>query len=378
MRIKMKDFSGPTLLLIMALVVAPAVAAQQAQPPVVLIQEAQLSSFRPMFEHPARIEAVQTASIRPIVSGQVTAVHFHAGDIVKKGQLLVELDETEFQIAIAEAEANLKQAEANAVKSDADLERAIQLLERQTISQRDLDFARATAEVARAQVQIARARLDLARKDLAETKVEAPFGGRVGAPEYAVGDLFSPGDPTQAPEIATLVALDPIYATGLVDQANYFNFLARRLRLEEAGHSIPPLEISVILPGGAIYPAPGRFENWDNTAAPSTGTIAARVLFPNPEGVLLPGQNITIRGQIVEAVETVLIPQRAVSYDQVSHYVWVVDEDGAATRRNIEVGIRHEGQWSVPVGLDPGDQVIIEGLQKVRDGLPVTVEIWQG
>ncbi|MDW4497126.1 efflux RND transporter periplasmic adaptor subunit [Sulfitobacter sp. D35] len=353
-------------------------AAQDAPPPTVLTIEVARDSIRPEFEHPARIEAVQTASVRPIVSGQITALHFTAGEIVDKDTLLIELDDTDFRIAVAEAEANLKQAEAAVVKADADLDRAQQLVERETVSERDVEFAQADSDVAHAQREVARARLDQAKKNLDDTKIAAPFTGRIGAPNYAVGDLFAIGDPTQPPAVATIVSLDPIYAVGLVDQTNYFDYIARRLRLDAAGVSIPPLELSLVLPGDSIYAETGKFENWDNTAAASTGTIAARVLFPNPDGLLLPGENVTLRGELIEPVEAVVVPQRAVGYDQLGHFVWIVGADGAAQRRDVEVGIRTGSNWTIATGLDGQETVIVEGLQKVREGAPVTSEAWEG
>jgi len=352
--------------------------AQEASVPVVFAVSVENESFRPSFEHPGRIEAVQTASVRPIVPGQITAIHVTPGQLVSEGDLLVELDDTNFRIAVAEAEAGVLRARANLKKAIADFSRAAQLVERGTISQSDLDFAEANRDIGQAEVQLAEAHLERAEKNLADTKIVAPFDGRAGKPNYAVGDLFQPGDPTKSATVIEIVSLDPIYAIGRVDQTNYFNFIARRLRLEERGFSIPPLELSIILPGGERYPQQGRFENWDNTAVASTGTIAARILVPNPEGLLLPGQNVTIRGELIEPVDAVMVPQRAVLQDQQGHYVMVVGDGNVVTRRNIEVGIRNNADWSVPVGLEPGEQVVVEGLQKIRPGQTVTVESYEG
>lgn len=361
---------------------SPGATAQQADGtapgPVALVQAVKIDSIRPSFTHPARIEAINTASLRPTLRAQITALHITAGDIVEKGDLLVEMDDTDYRIALAQAEANLKQAEATALKADLDLDRAEQLAAKNTVSAREVEYARAQSDVAHAQVDIAKAHIDQAKADLLDAKVYAPFDGRISAPEYAVGDLFAPGDPTQPGFIATIVSLDPIYATGLVDQAFYFSFLARRLPIEASGAEIPPLELEIILPGGAVYEHRGTFENWDNTAAASTGTIAGRVLFQNPDGVLLPGQNVTLRGQVIQPVEAPLVPQRAVGLDQQGHYVWIVGADGAVARRNIVVGIRDGLNWTVSEGLTGGEQVVVEGLQKMRPGIVVTPQPFEG
>lgn len=357
---------------------APLGVAAENAGPVVLTKTVTTESIRPSFSHPARIEAVRTGSVRPVLRARIDDMHITPGAIVEKGDLLLEMDETDYRIAVAQAEANLKQAEANAVKADLDLDRAQKLVQSNAVSQREVDYAKAQWEVAHAQVDIAKALIEQAQEDLADTKVYAPFSGRISAPIYAVGDLYAPGDPTSPAAVAEIVSLDPIYATGLVDQSNYFSFLARRLKLEEAGRSIPPLEIEVILPGNNTYPLKGTFENWDNTAVASTGTIAARVLFSNPQGTLLPGQTVTIRGQLIEAVEAPLVPQRAVSLDQQGHYVWVVTTDATAERRNVEVGIRSGADWTVLDGLVDGDKVVVEGLQKLRPGLAVTPKPYEG
>lgn len=357
---------------------APALAQDAAEGPVVLVQTVTAREIRPSFEHPARIEAIKTHSVRPLVRARITALHITAGDIVEEGDLLVELDTTDYDIALAEAEANLKEAEAGALKVSLDLDRAQRLVQSNTVSQRELEYAEAQADVAAAEVALAHAKIDQARKNLADTKIFAPFKGRISAPNYAPGDLVGPSDPTLPLPIAEIVALDPIYATGLVDQSNYFDFLAKRLELTEAGRSIPPLELEIILPGGATYPESGTFENWDNTAVASTGTIAARIVFPNPAGVLLPGENVTVRGAVIDTINLPLVPQRAVSFDQIGYFVWLVGEGNVVERRNVTVGIRHERDWTVAEGLREGDTVVVEGLQKMRPGLTVTPKPFEG
>jgi RND family efflux transporter MFP subunit len=351
---------------------SPASAQEAAPPQVVLVQEIKTQQIRPGFEHPARIEAINTHSARAYIKARIIAMNITAGAIVEKGDLLVELDPTDSQIALAQAHANLKEAEANAVKISLDLDRAQRLVASNTVSQRELEYAQTQSEVADAQVEIARQQIKQAEQNLTYTKIYAPFKGRISAPNYAVGDIYIPADPTSPAPIAEIVQLDPIYAVGLVDQSNYFSFLDNRLKLQEAGKSIPPLKLEIVLPGGTVYPEVGTFENWDNTAVPSTGTIAARIILPNPNGVLLPGENVTVRGEVINAVNAPLVPQRAVSFDQIGYYVWVVTDGTTVERRNIEVGIRYQEDWTVGEGLADGDVVVVEGLQKMRPGLTVS------
>jgi RND family efflux transporter MFP subunit len=153
----------------------PAAEAQTADSPLVLTVAVQEESFRPSFEHPGRIEAIQTASVRPIVPGQITAIHVTPGQMVNEGDLLLELDDTDYRIALSEAEAGLMRAKANLTKAIADFDRAERLIERATISQADLDFAEANRDIAQAEVQLAEARLEKAEKNLSDTRIVAPF-----------------------------------------------------------------------------------------------------------------------------------------------------------------------------------------------------------
>ncbi|WP_380053906.1 efflux RND transporter periplasmic adaptor subunit [Falsihalocynthiibacter sp. SS001] len=356
---------------------ADLVLAQDADAIPVKVVEVKKESIRPSFSHPARIESFQTASVRPIIAAQILKIHVRPGQLVKKGDLLIELDKTDYEIAVAQAKANLLKAKASEVQAIGDFERARQLVGRGSVSQRDLDIATATRDVASAEVQVNEALLQKAEKALADTEVVAPFDGRASKPNYGEGDLFQPGDPTQPGSVLEIESLDPIYAVGRVDQANYFDFLIRRLKLEEQSQSIPTLELTLILPGGTEYPHTGVFEDWDNTAVASSGTIAARIVFPNPDGYLLPGENVTINGAVIEAIETLTVPQRAVSLDQQGHFVYVVS-DGVVKRQNIEVGIRDGANWSVPEGLNENDVVVVEGLQKIRVGRTVTTENFDG
>lgn len=174
-----------------------------------------------------------------------------------------------------------------------------------------------------------------------------------------------------------MVALDPIYALGYVSQQAYDLFIQRRDRMQAEGIEIPDLALNLILPSGQIYPETGTFVSWDFQAAANRGSIAARAEFANPGGVLLPGMNVMLRGNLVEAIEAITVPQRAVGQDQQGHYVMVVGEDGTVSRRNIEVGIRDGADWTVPTGLEEGDNVIVEGLQKVREGQTVATQPFQ-
>jgi RND family efflux transporter MFP subunit len=344
----------------------------------VLVTEAETRSLRPEFEHPGLIEAVETASLRPLVRGQLVERHVTPGDIVEAGELLFRIDDREYRFALMEAEASLQLAQAAERQRRVEFERARELVEREVGAQQRLDLAEAEYAAAQAQVAMAEARVARAEKAIEDTEVRAPFEGRISAANRAVGDLVQPGDPTQPEPLAEIVRLDPVYAISFVSQQIYNEFLRRRDRIEAQGQVAPELELTMILPGGEVYPETGSFVSWDFEAAGTRGSIAARASFPNPNGELLPGETVTIRGRVVEAMDRVMIPQRAVGQDQEGRFVMVVGPDNIVERRLVELGIRDGADWAVVDGLDEGERVIVEGLQKVRPGATVATEPFGG
>lgn len=349
---------------------------QKASPtPPPLIQvvavETAKQKIRPQFEFPVSIEAVEMSAMTPQVTGVVKQKHFSAGQLVTKGDLLMELDDADYQVKIAEISAGIDQAKANAAAATANFERAEKLKPKGYISLQDYDAAKAKNISAQSLVAQLNAQLERAKLNLNYTKIIAPFSGKVSSAHVGVGDFVSPASPTPLFE---LVQLDPIYGTAKVDMKVYERFVLKRIDIKEEGREIPELEFGLRLSTGQEYPHKGVFENWDNTAT-GTGTIAGRVVFPNPDGLLLPGQNLTLTGRVSDTLEQIIVPQKAVSQDQQGHYVWTIDDEDTVQRRNIETGIRHESNWTVAKGLEPGDRVIVEGLQKIRPGVKVQAKM---
>ena len=293
------------------------------------------------------------------------------GSHVSKGNLLIQLDDADYRMKIAEIKASIAQSEANAAEAEANFQRAKKLKDKGYISLKDFDTAKARrlssgALTDQLQVKLKRAQLDLER-----TRIYAPFDGRISAAHYAVGDYVAPGSPQPLFELARV---DPVYAVGRVNMAIYEEFVFKRTQLREQGKEIGALELGIRLSSGREYTHKGTFENWDISATGSTGTIAGRALFPNPDGLLLPGHKVTLIGRVINSRERVVVPQKAVSQDQQGHYVLTVDAHNIVHRQNIEVGIRDGLDWTVIRGLKAGDKVIVEGLQKVRPGNEVKVK----
>lgn len=336
-----------------------------APPTKVQVVEAQQRSFRPSFEFPAVLEAVETAQIFPRVQARILYQNVTPGQFFNKGEELVKLDPYEFELAVDEAESNVSEAMASYEETSATFKRAQDLRPKGYISEQGYDSAKSAALAAEARLNKYHASLRKARLDLAFTSIVAPFSGRVGALNYAVGDTVSP---QSAKPIVEMVKLDPIYALAHVDQKRYTTFTERVEKLHASGQPIPDMELYISLPDGKVYPWQGEFFAWDSTAAATRGTIAGRVLFPNPKGVLVPEETVALHGKLLKQMQGIVIPQKAVSQDQQGHFVYVLDEDGAVMRKNVEVGIRVGPNWSISSGLKTGEVVIVEGLQKVRIG----------
>jgi RND family efflux transporter MFP subunit len=337
------------------------------------VATAEVRSLQPGFEHPAVIEAMQSASIRAEVSATLVASHFSPGDIVEKDALLVELDDAKYQAAYNVAKASVQSAQAGAAQAKTNWERAQKLRPDGYISALDFDKARAAIDTANAAVASAKARLDEAAIDVQHTKIYAPFRGRISKINYANGDLVNAAIPN-APPIFELVQLDPIYAKGSVAQGVYNNFVLMKKKMNDEGVAIPDVKVTLVLAGGGDYPEVGTFENWSHSSTGSSGMITGRVIFPNPEGMLLPGENVTLMGKALRSVERVMVPQKAVNQDQQGHFVMVVTPENTVERRNIEVGIRDGSDWAVRSGLEAGEMVIAEGAQTFKPGTMVEIK----
>jgi multidrug efflux system membrane fusion protein len=309
-------------------------------------------------EFSGRLEAKERVEIRSRVAGTVQSVHFTEGALVKKGDLLVRIDPDPYAAEVARAQAQLLAAEARLRYAKSEHQRAKRLWQESAIAQRELD-ERVNAEAeADANLRAAQAALQSARLNLGYTEVRAPVSGRVGRLEVTVGNLVAAGP--GAPVLTTLVSVSPIYASFDANEA----VVARALR-----QGVPLAQIPVeVETATAAEPRRGHLQLIDNHVDPRSGTVRVRALLDNRDGSLIPGQYVTLRMGRPKAERALLVNERAVGTDQSKRFVLVVGEDNKAAYREVKLGGTVEGRRIVTSGLEPGERIIVNGLQRVRPG----------
>jgi multidrug efflux system membrane fusion protein len=316
-------------------------------------------------EFSGRLEAVGRVQVRPRVSGAIQAVHFHEGGLVKAGDLLVTIDPEPYRAAVAQAEGQVASAEARAELARTELERGERLTAKNVLSDSELVQRRSTQAEAVAALQSAQATLKVAQLDLGYTEIRAPITGRVGRREITEGNLVAAG--SGAPVLTTLVSVDPIYASFDVNEQLVERTLAQLAN--DAGASVPDLSlVPVELISDGSDPVKGRLQLIDNEVNALSGTVRVRAIFDNPGGRLLPGQFVRIRMGDPKPEDRLMISERAVGTDQDKKFVFVVDPGNTVAYRQIKLGGTLDGERIVESGLNPGDTIVVNGLQRVRPG----------
>jgi len=321
-------------------------------------------------ELPGRIDAVRVAEVRARVAGILLKRLFEEGADVKANEVLLEIDPAPLQAALSSAKAALAKAEANLKQAQAKAGRYQALVQYNAVSKQDYDDAVAAAAQAEAEVLAGKAGVETASLNLGYATVRAPITGRIGKAKVTEGALVGQNEATP---LATIQQLDPIY----FDFTQSTTEVLRLRRALESGKlkGLAPGEakVSLLLEDGATYPHPARLLFSDITVDPTTGMITLRALAPNPEHLLLPG--MFARGRLEQAVDraALTVPQRAVMRGpDGSATVLVVNAENKVESRVIRAETTRGDQWIVSGGLQPGERVIVEGLQKARPGAVVT------
>jgi membrane fusion protein (multidrug efflux system) len=319
-------------------------------------------------ELPGRTSAFRVAEVRARVNGIVRKRLFTEGSDVKAGQTLFEIDPAPYEAALQSAQAQQMRAEATVESATAQAERYSKLIETNAVSRQEYEDAVAKLKTAKADVAGARAAVRAAQINVDYTKVTSPIAGRIGRSEVTEGAYVQQGAATL---LATVQQLDPVYVdlTWSSTEMTRMKHLLESGALETIGGKA---KVSVVLEDGREYAQPGTLEFADVKVDPTTGSISLRAIVPNPKAELLPG--MFVRARIAEGIQrdAVLVPQRAVTRDQNGRpLAMVVDKGGKVERRPLKTDRAIGDAWLVTEGLEPGEMVIVDGMQRVRPGAPV-------
>ncbi len=307
------------------------------------------------------------AVIRAQVQGYLIKQLYTEGQLVKKGQALFQIDPRTFQAAVEQAKADAAQKKARWDQTLANLKRIRPLAEQNAVSQKDLDDAIGNESSAHAAYDAAKAALDKAQLDLGFTSITSPITGIAGIAMAQIGNLVGPG---QTEELTTVSDVDPIKVWVPISEQEMIHAQSTRPAVNE-----PKRKIELILADGTVYPRQGEIAFANRQVDPATGTIKVAVLFPNPGNLLRPGQYARVRAVMERIPAAMVVPQRAVSDMQGNFQVAVVGTDNKVSVRTVKLGPRTGPLVVVTEGLQPGERVVVEGLQKVKDGITVNPKL---
>jgi membrane fusion protein, multidrug efflux system len=343
----------------------------QGSAPEVAVVKIQTERVSIITELPGRTSPYLIAEVRPQVSGIIQKRLFVEGTDVKAGAVLYQIDPATYEASYSAAKAALARSEANVTSIRNRVERYKELVDINAVSQQEFDDANASLKQAEADIQVNKAATENAHINLAYTRVTAPIAGRIGKSNVTVGALVTANQPTP---LTTIQQLDPIYVDATQSSANLLELKRHMAAGRIRGNDPNQTKVKLLLEDGTPYPLEGSLKFSEVTVDASTGSYIIRMVFPNTRSTLLPG--MYTRALIQEGVidHAILVPQQAVSRDPKGNpYVLIVDGSGKVEQRTIIVARAIGDKWNVASGLVPGDKVIVEGMQRVRPGIPVKV-----
>ncbi|HYV46489.1 MAG TPA: efflux RND transporter periplasmic adaptor subunit [Myxococcaceae bacterium] len=337
--------------------------------PTVQVAPVQVKDVPVVRSYVGSLDGIVNAEIRARVPGYLASQDYKEGAQVKEGQLLFTIDAREYDAAVSDARANLQRAQAAHTNAEAQLGRVRPLAEQQAVSKQDLDTAVANEQQTAASVTSAKAAVERAELNLSYARMKSPIGGVAGAALVRVGNLVGQGQPTL---LTTVSQTDPMRASFSITEEDYLR-LAGRSEGKDGGAKLMESPVTLVLADGSEYPHAGKLLFVDRQMDPRTGTLRLDATFPNPDGLLRPGQTANVRFSSQSIQSAALVPERAVVELQGQFQTYVVGEDNVVHVRPVELGPKVEGMVVVSKGLKAGERVITEGLQKVRDGQKVNV-----
>ncbi len=354
----------------------PATAAQKPAappPPQVLVSlpvEKELAETR---EYTGHLEPVEAVSIRARVRGILEKVHFQEGVEVEKGALLYEIDPSEYQAVVDERSAEITRLEHQVKLAQSEAQRSTELYEKTATSKETWESKQTGLAVAEADLKKARASLKQAELNLSYTKIYAPISGRVGRTEMTEGNLVGHNEPTL---LTSIVKMDPIYVNFEIPERDLLRFSA--VSAEQSGHwTLMKAPFSIGLESEEGFPHEGFINFRDNEVESETGTVLLRGTLPNPDRLLVPGLFARIRIPVGKPQTRLLIPETALAAEQRGRYVLVVGPDNVVEQRlvKLETNLEGNGYLAINSGVNPGDQVIVSGIQRARPGAKVTPQV---
>lgn len=341
---------------------ATAPAAAQAMPaPAVGVRPTSLRGVSQSFEFVGRIKAIEKVELRARVEGFLDKVLFREGQDVKAGELLYQIEKTQFLARVEEAKANLAVAEAERTNAQLQYSRQLELSQRQFSPQSQVDQNKAALDQSSARIMQAHAALTLAETNLGYTDIRAPIAGRIGRTTYTLGNLVNPASGV----LATIVSQDPIY---VVFPVSVRDLQAIREARRQEGGGMAKIDIVVRLSDGQEYPQRGTWNFTDPQVDQQTDTLIMRATLPNPNGELVDGEFVIAVIRERREEQRLVVPQAALQVDQSGYYVLVVDGQHKVEQRRVQTGANRDTDVVITSGLAEGDKVIVEGIQKVRPG----------
>ncbi len=339
---------------------------KQTSPVAVSVVVLEASEIRPSREFVARTAASAKADITPRIEAEIREILFTEGAKVSQGELLIRLEDTRASADLQQADAELAAARAEVDSASRNLKRGEEVSEKGFLSAADLDKLKDRFSAAESRLQAAQAAVQKAGSNLEYAEIRAPFDGWIGRLNYDVGAVVGPSSGA----ITSIQVTDPAYVEFQINEADFMNF--RRRGAESAQALSRSLGLYLTLPDGERYEQAGVLDFADVQTDASTGTVAMRAVFPNPDAVLVPGLYVTLRVEGQSGEPQVLVPQVAVQETIEGKFVLVVDDQNQVAQHFIQTGSREGALLVVSSGLEAGDRVIVEGLQKVRPGVTVS------
>lgn len=339
---------------------------QPAAPPPVAIAVYQVQQQNAAYydEYPGTVTALNEVEIRPQVSGYITGIYFKDGQHVTKGMKLYTIDQQQYQANVDQQIANLNVAKSNLAKAQQDADRYAELASKDAIARQIVEHAQADLQASKMQVAAAQAAVRNVTSTLRYSIITSPLTGTIGISQVKLGAAVVSGQSI----LNTVSSDNPMAVDFAVDEKDINRFI----QLEKKGKGTNDSTFRIVLPDGTVYPSAGHISFIDRAVDPQTGTIKARVVFPNDEKILKPGMTCNIRVQNNSGTQKILIPYKAVVEQMGEFFVFVINAD-SASQRKIAIGNRINDKVIVNDGLQPNEQIATEGIQKLKEGAKVKV-----